>query len=194
MNSSQPISPVAKAATPSTVSPAVASEKQFDPVAFFAALGDPVRWRALTMAVGGQDITVNQVASAMGRKYGMTHRHMTQLWTTGVLAYRVGTGGREGLYYVPAEKRPAPGVVDYGFCRLRLPGVAAAAAASAALTVAATVESAPGSLAPDLMQAPADAPPHFVVDAYGNRVAVLLDLQAYEQLRAAAGRAGGVRG
>jgi hypothetical protein len=35
---------------------------------------------------------------------------------------RVGDDKRLGLFYLPAELRPQPGIVDYGFCRLRFAG------------------------------------------------------------------------
>lgn len=121
MNISQPVSPVASAATVVPNSTPAPSEPALDPVTFLAALGDPVRWRAVSMMAGGQEVTVKEVAAAAGRKYGVTHKHLSLLWAAGAVSCRAGAGGREGLYYIPAERRPEPGVVDYGFCRLQFP-------------------------------------------------------------------------
>jgi hypothetical protein len=45
---------------------------------------------------------------------------MLVLLNAGVVECRPGEDRRESRYYIPAARRPAPDVIDYGFCKIDL--------------------------------------------------------------------------
>jgi hypothetical protein len=95
-----------------------------DPVAALAALGNHQRWQIMQMLVSGQELTLIGLAATMGRSYNAVHKDMKVLCAAGVVACRFGEDGRVGIFHVPAAFRVQPGIVDYGFCRLRFAGAA----------------------------------------------------------------------
>ena len=95
------------------------SPTNLDPVAVLAALGNVNRLQMVTQMAGGMALPINELVRALGRSYKAVHKDMAVLYAAGAVAVRYGEDGRVGLFYIPEQYRPRPGVVDYGFCRLR---------------------------------------------------------------------------
>jgi hypothetical protein len=93
-----------------------------DPVAVLAALGNPQRWQIMQMLVSGQELTLIGLAATTGRSYNAVHKDMKVLCAAGVVACRFGADGRVGIFHLPESCRVQPGILDYGFCRLRFAG------------------------------------------------------------------------
>jgi DNA-binding transcriptional ArsR family regulator len=112
--------PSPAASLPPTPDEAVTPPPQFDVVKALAALGNPVRWQAVKLLAGGQVLAVSQVAEALQRDFDGVSKHLRLLRAAGLVASRPGEDRRFELYYIPESFRPERGVLDYGFCRLRL--------------------------------------------------------------------------
>jgi hypothetical protein len=87
----------------------------------YAALGSSIRWSIFKMLASGQELSASMVASALKRDFDGVSKHLRVMRDAGVVAWRLGEDKRFTVYFIPAANRPEPGVVDYGFCRLRLP-------------------------------------------------------------------------
>ena len=90
-----------------------------DPVTVLAALANVNRWQIVAQMATGAELTLGSAMQATGRSYKAVHKDMEVLWASGAVAVRYAKDGRVGIFYVPEQYRPKPGVVDYGFCRLR---------------------------------------------------------------------------
>ena len=84
-----------------------------------AAFGNPNRWRMMTLMGQGEAVSVVGMMALTGRGYRAVHKDLTILWASGAVAVRWGADKRVGLYHIAKKYYPEPGVVDYGFCRLR---------------------------------------------------------------------------
>jgi DNA-binding transcriptional ArsR family regulator len=92
-----------------------------NPVSFFGALGHPLRWQVLLMLAGGAALSASDVAKAVGRNFDGVSKHLRALHEGGVVALkRCENDGRFARYYLPSSVRNAPGILDYGFCKLHL--------------------------------------------------------------------------
>lgn len=112
-SSSQPGPAVIAAAAP------VPAKPTLDPVSVFAALGQPVRWRALQLMAEGEVVYPQKLARQMDAHFDTVAKHLRLLLATGAVAARDGEPDtRFTCYYIPEAFRPEPGVVDYGFARL----------------------------------------------------------------------------
>ena len=101
-------------ATPPAVPP------KLDPVAVLFALGSEVRWPLVKMLADGRKLSISEAAAALGRDLDGVGRQLKVLRAAGVVEAFAGTDRRQTIYQVPAVFRPAPGVMDFGFCVLRL--------------------------------------------------------------------------
>lgn len=80
-----------------------------------------MRWQAMKMLAGGAALSASQVAAALKKDFDGVSRHLRAMREAGVVASRPGDDERFAMFYIPDTFRPRPGVVDYGFCLLRLP-------------------------------------------------------------------------
>lgn len=102
-----------------------------DPVAVLFALGSPVRWPMVRLLAGGQPMTATQVAAAFERDFDAIAKHLRVMRDAGVLESCCGEDRRLQFFYIPAAFRREPDVLDFGFCRIRLPGGSSAKEATA---------------------------------------------------------------
>lgn len=115
--------PPAVSVTPPPV--ASTSEAGIDPAAAFAALGNPLRWAIYQMLARGEALTASQAAARLKRDFDGVSKHLRVMRSAGVVASRRSEeDGRLELYYIPTTLRRADGVVDLGFCAIRVPGAA----------------------------------------------------------------------
>jgi predicted transcriptional regulator len=112
------------AVTPPVEAPAptaaLAKAKSMDPAKAFAALGNPMRWHIFQMLVGGKAMSASQVAAVLKRDFDGVSKHLRLMRAAGVLASKRGEDRRLELYHIPPELLRADGVVDLGFCAIRL--------------------------------------------------------------------------
>jgi len=98
----------------------VATLPKLNPVAAFFALGSAVRWPIIKLLAEGREMTITEAAAVAGCTRENMGKQMLVLLNADVVEMRPGEDRRESIYYIPAARRPTPGVLDYGFCRLDL--------------------------------------------------------------------------
>jgi DNA-binding transcriptional ArsR family regulator len=117
-SATQPSAPVAgPPASAGTVKPA----KTIHPAKAFAALGNPLRWEILKMLAEGRGLSASQVAARVKRDFDGVSKHLRLMREAGVLTSMRGEDRRLELYHIPESILRADGVVDLGFCAIRLP-------------------------------------------------------------------------
>jgi predicted transcriptional regulator len=92
----------------------------FDPVALFTVLASPLRWQILQMLKSGETLSASEVAAALKRDFDGVSKHLRLMQKAGVLGLQFGADRRFTEYFIPAEFRREPGVLDFGVCRVRL--------------------------------------------------------------------------
>lgn len=102
-----------------------------NPTVVFSALSNDIRWRAMQLMADGTKIRATDLAAALGRDFDICSKHLSTLAGTGAVNWTPGEDRRMLFYFIPKQFRPRPGVVDFGFCRLRF-GVTEAEAEEAA--------------------------------------------------------------
>ncbi len=102
-------------------SPVPTPPAPLDPVAVFAALGNPMRWQAMQLMAGGKAISATDLATAMHRDFDIASKHLKILRDSGAVGWMSGTDRRLRFYFIPRKYLLATGVVDYGFCTLKFP-------------------------------------------------------------------------
>ena len=112
------MTPPVAAMTP-TAAPAVGNG--IDPAEAFAALGTPLRWSIYQMLSGGRAMSASQVAAVVKRDFDGVSKHLRLMRAAGVLASKRGEDRRLELYHIPQALLRADGVVDLGFCAIRVP-------------------------------------------------------------------------
>jgi len=90
-----------------------------NPTDIFGALSNDIRWRAMQLMAGGAKIRATDLATALKRDFDICSKHLSLLQASGAADWERGQDQRTVLYFIPEQYRPRPGVVDYGFCRLR---------------------------------------------------------------------------
>ena len=108
---------------PSASAAEVKPAKVIDPATAFAALGNPLRWSILKMLADGRGLSASQVATAVKRDFDGVSKHLRIMRAAGVLASKRGEDRRLELYYIPDSILRADGVIDLGFCAIRVPAV-----------------------------------------------------------------------
>ena len=99
----------------------VAGSKGLDPAKAFAALGNPLRWSIYQMLADGRAMSASEVAAVVKRDFDGVSKHLRLMRDASVLASKRGEDRRLELYHIPERIRRADGVVDLGFCVIRLP-------------------------------------------------------------------------
>ncbi len=96
-------------------------QPKFNAVAALAALGNPIRWRALQMMTNGACVSATDVAADVRRDFDGVSKHLRLLRASGLVASKpFEADNRYQVYYIPAQFRIMPGILDYGFCVLRM--------------------------------------------------------------------------
>ena len=121
MSETSPLLPSVPPLAPSTPSlaPAVGLP-QLDPVAALFALGSPVRWPLIRLLADGRTLSITEAAALAGCTRETMGKQFGVLINAGVVEVCEAEDRRHTLISIPAARRPAPGVVDYGFCKLDL--------------------------------------------------------------------------
>jgi hypothetical protein len=68
------------------------------------------------MLADGRKVFISEVADALRRDADGVSRQLKVLADAGVVEAFIGEDRRQTIYHIPAAYRPAPGVLDYGFC------------------------------------------------------------------------------
>ena len=98
----------------------VAGGKGLAPAKAFAALGNPLRWSIYQMLADGRAMSASQVAAVVKRDFDGVSKHLRVMRAAGVLASKRGEDRRLELYHIPQALLRADGVVDLGFCAIRV--------------------------------------------------------------------------
>ncbi|MCP5550344.1 MAG: winged helix-turn-helix transcriptional regulator [Akkermansiaceae bacterium] len=96
------------------------SPPESHPNRLLAALGNSLRWQIFRLLADGRALSATAVAKHFGRDFDGVSKHLRLMRRTGVLASRRGRDRRQELFHIPAARRATPGVIDYGFCAIRL--------------------------------------------------------------------------
>jgi predicted transcriptional regulator len=91
-----------------------------DQPAFFSALGNPMRWELVKIMATGKALSASEAAKAVGRDFDGVSKHLRILRRARVVASRRAEDGRLKLYYIPESIRRMDGVLDYGFCVIKV--------------------------------------------------------------------------
>ena len=84
---------------------------------FTTAVGEPTRWRILAELGKGAPLMVNEIARSIGRSDTVVSKHLGVLRRAGAVSI-----GRGRMYHVNAPFRVEPGILDFGYGRLRMAG------------------------------------------------------------------------
>ena len=113
----------ASAITSSPAQPAGTAESGagpvLDPITALSALANEWRWEMVWRMASGEELIATDLARELGRDFDGVSKHLRVLRDAGVVDARVGEDRRLTVFFIPAAFRPEPGVLDYGFCRLR---------------------------------------------------------------------------
>ena len=101
-------------------SPPMPSNAASTAPSFFAALGNPVRWELLKLLADGKTMSASQCAMELKRDFDGVSKHLRLMRTAGVIRSQPGEDLRLQMFYVPAENRPEPGILQWGIVRLDL--------------------------------------------------------------------------
>ena len=110
--------PAAPATTPAA--PATPPAPPVDRPEFFSALGNPMRWELVKIMATGKALSASEAAKAVGRDFDGVSKHLRILRRARVVASRRGEDERLKLYYIPEANRRMDGVLDYGFCVIKV--------------------------------------------------------------------------
>ena len=93
---------------------------KLDSVAVLFALGSPVRLPIIKPLGDGRTMTITECAAVAGYTRENMGKQMLVLLNAGVVECFAGEDRRQSVYSISAARRPAPGVLDYGFCKIDL--------------------------------------------------------------------------
>ncbi len=91
-----------------------------DPVKVFFALGSEVRWPIVKLLADGQARSISEIRSVAGSTAENISKQLRVLLVAGILANRPGEDRRQSVFYIPDAYRATPGVLDFGFCVVKL--------------------------------------------------------------------------
>ncbi len=91
-----------------------------NPVQVFGALSLPLRWRLVLKMAAGEEITATIAARGAKLRLGSVRKNLAVLKAAGVVSSRAGLDRRSEVFFIPPERRPEPGVLDFGSCRIVL--------------------------------------------------------------------------
>ena len=78
------------------------------------------RWPIVQLLADGRELTISGVAAVVGSTPENISKQLAVLRAAGVVEGRPGADRRQSVFYIPAARRPATGVLDFGFCVIDL--------------------------------------------------------------------------
>ena len=78
------------------------------------------RWPIVQLLADGRELTISGVAAVVGSTAENISKQLAVLRNAGVVEWKTGEDRRQTIFYIPAARRTAPGVIDYGFCKIDL--------------------------------------------------------------------------
>jgi hypothetical protein len=93
---------------------------KLDPVAVMLALGSDVRLAIVKKLADGRTMNVREATTLFKQTPESVGKHLKVLRAAGVVEWNPGADRRQSVFSIPAARRPAPGVLDYGFCVIDL--------------------------------------------------------------------------
>lgn len=107
--------------TTGSESPApVSTLPQLNPVDVFFALGSEVRWPIVKLLADGSEKNISDIRAVVGSTAENISKQLRMMVVAGVLENRPGADRRQSVFFIPAARRATPGVLDFGFCLLKL--------------------------------------------------------------------------
>lgn len=79
-----------------------------------------MRWPLIRHLADGRRLAITEAAALVRRDPDAVSRQLKVLADAGVVEAYAGEDRRYTIYEIPAVFRPAPGVLDFGFCVLKL--------------------------------------------------------------------------
>lgn len=104
----------------SNPNPTDSSLPTLNPVTVCAALGSPARWAMVQFLADGREMSISQAAALSRCTPENSSKQLAVLLRAGVVQCRAGTDRRQSIFYIPAARRPASGVLDFGICKVDL--------------------------------------------------------------------------
>ena len=90
------------------------------PHSLWIAMSNEFRWRVVLRLAAGEELTAPQAAKGSGLRMSTVRKHLGYLRQLGVADSKRGTDRRSEIFYVRAARRPEPGVLEFGACRIIL--------------------------------------------------------------------------
>jgi hypothetical protein len=84
------------------------------------ALSNQFRWGLVLRMAAGEEITAPTAIKGSELRMSTVRKHLGLLRMYGVVDSRSGTDRRAEIFFLPAARRPEPGVLDFGSCRIVL--------------------------------------------------------------------------
>lgn len=94
--------------------------ERVDPVRLWGALSHGLRWRLVLRMAAGEEITAPIAARGGKLRLSAVRKNLAVLKRVGAVVSRAGLDRRSEVFFIPAERRPEPGVLDFGSCRITL--------------------------------------------------------------------------
>jgi predicted transcriptional regulator len=83
-------------------------------------MAEPLRWRIINLLAPGRVLTGIEIAAELGRNTDGVNKQLRVLRDAGLVSCSPGKDRRYARYQILPTVRMTPGVLDYGFCTLRL--------------------------------------------------------------------------
>ena len=93
---------------------------KLNPVAVLLALGSDVRLAIMKQLAAGRTLNVREATALFKQTPESVGKHLKVLRAAGVVDWNPGADRRQSVFSIPAARRPAPGILDYGFCVIDL--------------------------------------------------------------------------
>lgn len=103
---------------PGAESPGVSD---LNPADFFFALGSEVRWAIFQLLADGKPRRATDVAAVLKRDFDGVSKHLRLMREAGAVSVVTGEDRRYVWFVIPSKYRREAGVVEYGWCTIRLP-------------------------------------------------------------------------
>jgi hypothetical protein len=102
------------------VPPPVSEPPKLDPVTVLFALGSETRWAIVQLLADGRELTITGITAVVGGTAENISKQLSVLRDAGVVDWKKGEDRRQSVSYIPAARRPAPGVLNFDFCTIDL--------------------------------------------------------------------------
>ncbi|MBI3881395.1 MAG: winged helix-turn-helix transcriptional regulator [Verrucomicrobia bacterium] len=105
--------------SPAPVAVPVALPK-LDALTLFSGLSVGTRWDMVRLLADGRRASVSEVAAAVKCDRDLAAKHLRWMRAAGIVEGSDGSDRRKTVYWISALRRPAPGLLDFGFARVDL--------------------------------------------------------------------------